>query len=56
LSPETHTEPEEIVSDHFDVATDALTDAIAAVVPGVSSSPEPSADDVTRETDEKGKN
>jgi hypothetical protein len=39
MSAETHTEPGGLVSDHVDVATDALTDAIGVVVPGVSSEP-----------------
>jgi hypothetical protein len=58
MSNSTHTEPEELVSDHVEVASNALTDAIGVVVPGVSSSAEPSKDDETeesKETDEKRK-
>jgi len=53
MSPETHTEPEEIVDD--DVPVDAFLDTIGTHVP-VSTLPEPPEDEETRETYEEGKN
>jgi hypothetical protein len=56
MSSTTHTEPEELVSDHVEVAEDALSDATGAVISDVSSKPSKLEEDETGEVDGATKN